>query len=180
MTLSASDQHQGTLVAEGRGMRSVVDLEIDGPRERVAELYSDPNNNPKWMDDLERNEPISGVLGEPGSRYRMVSKDSNMHFVVTVVSVRQPENVKLHLDWKHATVDINVDFIVLSEGRTRFVSTEEFKFRGLLWRVSGLFARRAIKAAHRRHMEGFKRFAESESWQAAKPSSDARPARRSG
>ena len=142
-------------------MRSIVELEIEKPRQRVAELYSDPNNNPKWMDDLERNEPLSGNMGEPGSQYRMVSKDSDMHFVVTVVSVRLPENVQLHLDWKHATVDINVDFLPLNVGATRFVSTEVFRFKGFAWRIGGLFARRPIKNAHRRHMEAFKRFAES-------------------
>lgn len=141
-------------------MRSVVDLEINAPRELVAELYSDPSNNPKWMEDLERNEPISGVLGEPGSKYRMVSKDSAMHFVVTVVSVYLPENVRLHLEWKQFTVHINVDFIQLDAGLTRFISTEDFAFTGLRARLLGLLARSAIKTAHRRHMEGFKRFAE--------------------
>jgi uncharacterized protein YndB with AHSA1/START domain len=158
-TERVSDQ-EGTLVADNSGMRSVVDLEINAPREIVAELYSDPNNNPKWMDDLERNEPISGVLGEPGSKYRMVSKDSDMHFVVTVVSVYLPENVRLHLEWKQSTVDINVDFIQLDVGLTRFISTEDFAFTGFRARLLGLLGRRAIKSAHRRHMEGFKRFAE--------------------
>jgi uncharacterized protein YndB with AHSA1/START domain len=150
----------GTLVADTLGMRSVVDLEIEAPRETVAELYSDPRNNPKWMEDLERNEPISGELGEPGSKYRMVSKDSDMHFVVTVVSVYLPENVRLRLVWKQFTVDINVDFIQLDTGLTRFISTEDFGFTGFRARLGGLLARRAIKSAHRRHMEGFKRFAE--------------------
>jgi uncharacterized protein YndB with AHSA1/START domain len=157
---SARRPSQGTLVADRGDMRSVVDLEIAAPRERVAELYADPDNNPKWMEDLERNEPISGKLGEPGSRYRMVSKDSDMHFVVTVVSVRLPENVQLHLDWKQSTVDINVDFRQQDVGTTRFVSTEDFNFTGLLPRIFGRLATRAIKSAHRRHMEAFKRFAE--------------------
>ena len=144
-------------------MRSVVDLDIDAPRETVAELYSDPRNNPKWMDDLERNEPISGVLGQPGSRYRMVSRDSNMHFVVTVEALRLPEHVRLHLEETHATVDINVDFVQLDVGLTRFISTEDFHFTGFLPRLGGWLARGAIKAAHRRHMEAFKRFAERQS-----------------
>ena len=145
-------------------MRSVVDLEIDAPRETVAELYSNPANNPRWMDDLERNEPISGVLGEPGSRYRMVSRDSDMHFVVTVVSLQLPENVRLHLDWKQSAVDINVDFVQLDVGKTRFISTEDFRFSGFFPRLGGLLARRAIRAAHRRHMVAFKRFAERRSY----------------
>jgi polyketide cyclase/dehydrase/lipid transport protein len=147
-------------------MRSVVELEIEGPRDRIAELYADASNNSKWMDDLVRNEPIFGQPGDVGSQYRMVSRDSDMHFVVTVVSVR-PDNVRLHLDERRATVDVNVDFVPLNASVTRFVSTEEFHFKRLVPRLAGLFARRAIRTAHQRHMEAFKRFAESEHRQGA-------------
>jgi hypothetical protein len=36
-----------------------------------------------------------------------------------------------------------------------------YDFTGLFGRVTGVFARIPIKRAHRRHMESFKRFAES-------------------
>jgi hypothetical protein len=48
----------------------------------------------------------------------------------------------------------------LSPGTTRLVSEEVFTFKGLLSKAFGLLARPAIRRAHRRHMEGFKRFAE--------------------
>jgi hypothetical protein len=35
-------------------MRSVVELDINVPQERLAKLFADPENNTKWMDDVER------------------------------------------------------------------------------------------------------------------------------
>lgn len=104
-------------------MESIVELEISVEQTRLAALFADPMNNPKWMDDLERIEPIDGDLGQPGSTYRLVPKPGNLIFVATVMT-RNP-------------------------------------FKGLLSRVFGQFAGRAIRTAHRHHLEGFKRFAET-------------------
>jgi hypothetical protein len=141
-------------------MRSVVEMEIRGPRDRVVALYADPANNTKWMDDLAHNEPIFGRPGDVGSQYRMVAKDSDMHFVATVVAVRA-DHVQLHLAERRVSVDVHVDCTALNGNTTRFVSREEFHFRGLLPRLGGLLARGAIRKAHRRHMDAFKRFAET-------------------
>jgi hypothetical protein len=48
-------------------MKSTVELDINAPQAQLAELFADPRNNTGWMDDVERIEPVSGELGEPGS-----------------------------------------------------------------------------------------------------------------
>ena len=58
----------------------MVELEIDVPQEKLAELFTDPPNNTKWMDDLKSCESISGTLGMPGSKYRLVPKAGDMVF----------------------------------------------------------------------------------------------------
>jgi hypothetical protein len=55
-----------------------------------------------------------------------------------------------------------IQFISLSDQLTMLISEETFKFHGLFHKVCGFFARAAIKRAHRRHMESFKRSAESQ------------------
>jgi hypothetical protein len=140
-------------------MKSIVQLDIEAPRAGVAALFFDPTTTPKWMDDLDRIEPISGKLGMPGSRYRMVPKEGSMVFDVTVVSRNPPTDVQLHLDGSNSTVEITDRFVELSSGRTRLISEEIFRFKGLS-RLFDILARPAIRRAHRRHMEGFKRFAE--------------------
>jgi hypothetical protein len=143
-------------------MKSVIELEIVGPRPRVAELFASPENSPRWMDDLGRYEAISGTPGMPGSRYRLVPKKGSLAFVATVKARELPRRVQVELDSPKITVSVTGTFEELSPGRTRLVSEEVFTFKGLFSKAFGLLARPAIRRAHRRHMEGFKRFAERE------------------
>jgi len=53
-------------------------------------------------------------------------------------------------------------FVALSAARTRLLSEEVFRFKGLFNKVFGFLVQRTIKNAHRRHMEAFKRFAEAQ------------------
>jgi hypothetical protein len=140
-------------------MRSVVEIDIEAPQERVAELFCDPANNPKWMNDLERYEPISGEQGAPGSKFRLVTE--RMTFVATVIARRLPECVELVLDSKGVAVAIEVSFSTLPSGGTRLVSAEEFRFKGLARKAMSILARKGIATAHRGQMEAFKRFAEA-------------------
>jgi hypothetical protein len=143
-------------------MKSVVELDINLPQRRVAELLVDPRNNPKWMDDVERIEPISGELGEPGSVYRLVPKRGKLVFVATVVSRELPAEMRLSLDAPSASVLVTCTLRKLSEQKTGLISEEIFRFKGAFNKVFGFVARGAIKRAHRRHIESFKRFAESQ------------------
>jgi len=143
-------------------MKSVVQLNIDVPQARLAGLFADPCNNPKWMDDLERIEPISGTLGEAGSVYRLVPKQGDLVFVATVLSRELPTELTLLLDAPSVSVWVSDKLLALSGQRTRLISEETFRFKGIFNKFFGLFARGAIKRAHRRHMESFKRFAESQ------------------
>jgi hypothetical protein len=141
-------------------MKSTVDIEIHAPQIRVAELFADPGNSPRWMDDLERIEEISGQPGSPGSRYRMVSKDRRMDLVATVVARDLPKLVQLRLDGSDITVSITYRFATVSADITRLTSEEIFTFSGPLRTLFGVLVHSRIKKAHRRHMESFKRFAE--------------------
>jgi len=75
-------------------MTSVVEIDIAAPRARVADLFFDPANNPKWMSDIERCEPVNGTLGMPGSTYRLVPKSGNRVFVATVLSKDLPDELR--------------------------------------------------------------------------------------
>jgi hypothetical protein len=142
-------------------MKSVIELEIDVPQTRLASLFADPQQNIKWMDDIERVEAISGQLGMPGSKYRLVPKKGKMVFVATVLARNLPTEAHLSLEASSVTASVKGTFVALSSDRTRLTSEEVFSFKGPLNRVFGFLARGAIKNAHRRHMESFKRFAEA-------------------
>src|SRR4029079_19207869 len=77
-------------------MKSVVELEINAARDRVAALFSDPRNMDKWMDDMEY-ETLSGAQGEPGSTYHLGQRDG-MWFTATVLAKELPKELRLRLD----------------------------------------------------------------------------------
>jgi hypothetical protein len=141
-------------------MTSVVELEIAVPQDTVAGLFADPENATKWMDDVERYEPMSGVPGTPGSTYRLVPKTGQMVLVATVISRKLPTEVRLNLDASSVTVSVTGTFTPLSPDRTRLVSEEVFSFKRPFDKLFGFVAQRSIRSAHRRHMNAFKRFAE--------------------
>ena len=141
-------------------MRSVIELDINAPQPLVSALFTDPANTPKWMHDLARIEFLSGESGEPGSTYRMVPKRNDRVFVATVLA-REPERSQLSLDSSTASVAITATFRKLVDSKTKLVSEEIFRFKGVLGTILGFAAMPAIKRAHRRHMQSFKRFAES-------------------
>jgi hypothetical protein len=143
-------------------MRSVIELEIARPLENVAALLADTGNMTKWMDDLERVEPLNGELGMPGSTFRMVGKAGRPQsdFVVTVTGRMLPKTLRLKLQSPSVDVAIADTFTSLSARRTKLVSEEWFRFHGLFNTLFGFLAQSKIRKHHRRHMESFKRFAE--------------------
>jgi uncharacterized protein YndB with AHSA1/START domain len=143
-------------------MTSVVEIDIAAPRARVADLFSDPANNPKWMSDIERCEPVNGTLGMPGSTHRLVPKSGNRVFVATVLSKDLPDELRLRLEAPNVVVSIVDRFVATSPEVTRLVSEEEFRFKGVVNSMLGFLAQPAIKKAHRRHMDAFKQFVEHE------------------
>jgi hypothetical protein len=95
-------------------MKSIVEVDIHVPQERLATLFADPENNMKWMDDLDRHEPLSGQPGMPGSKYRLVPKKGKMVFVATVLSRDLPNESRLSLDASNVAVSITARFVALS------------------------------------------------------------------
>jgi len=150
-------------------MTSRVELEINAGTTQAAELFADPRNNTEWMDDIDRVEPISGDLGAAGSVYRLVPKRGGMVFLVTVVARALPTTLTLALNSDRVSLVATDTFVAISDRTTKLVSEEVFVFKGLIGKISGAFGRGAIRAAHRRHMEGFRRFAERRASQPVVP-----------
>ena len=143
-------------------MKSIVEIEINRPQKEAAELYADPRHTLEWMHDIARYEPLSGEPGIPGSTYRLVPKEGDMIFVAMVVERNLPNELKLHLEASDVDVDITGTFSSISPTRTKLISEEVFTFKGAEEETVSPSVKDDIKAAHRRHMEDFKHFAENQ------------------
>jgi hypothetical protein len=141
-------------------MKSVVEVEIDLPLQEVAELFADPRNNPHWMHDVKSYEPVSGEQGMPGSTYRLVPKAGDMIFLATVVECNLPHELRVNLEAATVDVAMTARMVALSPTRTKLISEEVFTFKDSDNATVDSSVKEAIKAAHRRHIEDFKRFAE--------------------
>jgi len=142
--------------------KCIVEVEINLPQKEAAELYADPRNNRRWMHDVARYEPLSGEEGMPGSIYRLVPKEGDMIFVATVIERNLPDQLRLRFEASDVDVDITGTFSSLSPTRTKLISEEVFTFKGEGDETVSQSVKEDIKAAHRRHMEDFKRFAENQ------------------
>ena len=142
-------------------MRSIVELDIAAPRDRVATLFADPEQSTKWMHDIARYEPVSGEFGRPGFTYRLVPKEGDMVFTATIVAFDLPSEARLTLTARNVRVDVTGRFRAIDPKNTRLTSEEIFTFEGMIGKLMGFFARGAIRTAHRRHMDAFKDLVES-------------------
>jgi hypothetical protein len=138
-------------------MKSIFETEINVPRAKLAEFYANPQNNVKWMEDLERSEYISGELGMPGSKYRFIPKKGTMVFTATVITRDIPNELQLILESPTVDVLVTAKFIVLSPEKTKFISEEVFTFKGFFNKAFGFLAKGAVTKAHHKHMEDFKK-----------------------
>ena len=69
-------------------MKYTFETEINAPREKVAELFGNPDNRKKWMEGLESNEHVSGEPGTPGAKSRLVFQTGKVKitFIGTVTA----------------------------------------------------------------------------------------------
>jgi hypothetical protein len=140
-------------------VKSTVVVDVDAPPKEVASLFADPSINVQWMHEIERYEPISGKQGMPGSMYRLIPKHGSTLFTATIVK-RFPDQLYLNLEADNVTVEVHGIVRTLDNGRTRLISKENFKFKGVWNKVYGVLASPVMRITHRRHINAFKAFAE--------------------
>lgn len=143
-------------------MKYTVEITLDLPRERVVELFDEPDNLPKWQKGLLSFEPISGTPGQAGakSKLRFQMGKRQMEMVETITRRELPD----HFDGTYETQGVfNVvknRFIPVSDNQTQWVSENEFRFTTLMMKVIGLLMKGAFPKQSLKYMEDFKAFAE--------------------
>ena len=96
----------------------------------------------------------------PGSTYRLVPKAGNVIFLATVVECNLPHELRVNLEAATVDVAMTARMLALSPMRTKLISEEVFIFKDSDNATVASSVKEAIKAAHQRHIEDFKRFAE--------------------
>ncbi len=149
-------------------MEYTITVDIDCPREEVVRLLDDTDNMPKWQPGLLRWEHLRGEPGQAGAQMKLYYEMGNrkLEMIETILKRDLPETLNAAYEASGVTNIQHNRFEPIDDQRTRWISVNEFKFKGLM-RVMGLFMRSAFPKQTRRIMESFKAFAESEGRQNA-------------
>lgn len=143
-------------------MKYSCEIEIELPRERVVELFDNPDNMQHWQEGFVSLDHLSGEPGAAGAQstltYKMGKRDIEM--VETILRNELPA----HFDATYEASNVyNVQenrFEELPGNRTKWVSDCEFQFKGFM-RVFGFLMPGAFKKQSNKFMVDFKNFAEN-------------------
>ena len=144
-------------------MKYTTELVIDLPRERVIELFDNPENVPKWQDDLVWVEPFEGERGMPGAKTRMVYKmgRGEIEMIETVLTRKLPDEYHGTYEAKGIWNYIENHFSETNDGKTIWRVETELRCSGLI-RIVGFFMPGIFKKQTRKVMNDFRVFAENQ------------------
>jgi hypothetical protein len=139
-----------------------VAIEIALPRDRVIELFDNPDNLFKWQTGLQSFEHISGERGQPGAKSKLVYVQGKhrIELIETVTERNLPEEFNGTYEWKGGKNTLRNRFIELGPSRTRWESTCAYEFSSLMLKLMGLLFPGMFRKQNLMFLENFKRFAE--------------------
>ena len=145
-------------------MKYEVEMTIDLPRDRVIELFDNPDNLPKWQEGLQSFELISGEAGQPGAKSRLVYLEGGrrIEMIETIEKRALPDEFTGTYEADNVWNHISNRFYEEGSDKTRWVMESEFKFSGI-WRILSIFMRGSFPKQTKEMMTDFKEFAESAS-----------------
>lgn len=141
---------------------STLSVDIALPRDKVIELFDNPDNLCKWQEGLQSFEHISGEPGQPGATSRLVFKIKNrtMEMTETITARRLPEMFNGTYDWDGGRNTLENRFIDLSPSATRWESTCTYTFTSLPLKIMAALMPGMLHKQTLRFMHAFKDFAE--------------------
>ena len=139
-----------------------VEIEINLPRDRVIELFDNPDNLFKWQTGLQSFEHLSGEPGQPGARSRLVYQNGKhrIELIETVTERKLPEEFNGTYEWKGGTNTLRNRFVALGPSRTKWESTCEYQFSSFMLKMMGFFAPGMFRKQNLKFLQNFKEFCE--------------------
>ena len=143
-------------------MKYTTEIEIEKPIEKVIELFDNPDNLKKWMEGLQSFEHISGTPGQPGAKSRLFFKmgKREVEMIETITVRNLPDEFSCTYEAKGVYNIAKNKFLKVSDTRTKYISENEFQFKGFMkffaFLMPGAFKKQSFK-----YMQHFKDFVES-------------------
>ncbi len=138
-----------------------VDIEL--PRDRVVELFDDPDNLFEWQPGLQSFERVSGEPGQPGATSKLVYQNGKRSVeLIEVLEKRQlPEEFHGRYEWPGGHNSLENYFHELGPDRTRWESRCTYHFSSIPMKLMGFFASGMFKKQNQKWLQHFKDFCEN-------------------
>lgn len=142
-------------------MKYTTEIEINKPVDKVIELFDNPNNMDKWMEGLQSFEHVSGKPGQVGAKSRLKFKmgKREIEMIETITVKNLPDEFSGTYEVKGVFNIVKNKFSALPGNRTKYISEQEFQFKGFMkiigFLMSGVFKKQSMK-----YLIAFKSFAE--------------------
>lgn len=143
-------------------MKYTTEIEINQPIEKVIELFDNADNLSKWMEGLVSFEHLNGNPGQVGAKSRLKFKMGNREIeMIETVTVRNlPDEFSGTYEAKGVFNIVKNKFVALPNGKTKYISEQEFQFKGFM-KIIAFLMPGAFKKQSMKYLNDFKKFAEN-------------------
>lgn len=144
-------------------MKYKTEIEINKPIQSVISLFDNADNMGKWMEGLQSFEHLSGTAGQVGAKSKLVFQmgKRKVEMIETILTRNLPEEFSGTYELDGIYNIIKNRFVKISENKTKYITENEFQFKGFMkfiaFLLPGIFKKQSLK-----HLEAFKKFAESQ------------------
>jgi uncharacterized protein YndB with AHSA1/START domain len=143
-------------------MKFTLELPLQRSRAEVWRAFDNSENTKKWQPTLVKFQTIAGMQGQPGALSMLTYAEGKGEFVLMekVTYRAEPERFDVVYENNFADNSVKNTFTATSENDTLWKMEVEFKFKTLLMKVIGPFAKKNFVKRSQRDMERFKEFVE--------------------
>lgn len=145
-------------------MKYQCEVIINAPRDRVVELFDNPDHLHEWQDGFQSFEHLSGDKGKPGAKSRMTYVNNNKEMIITeTISVNAlPDEFSGIYEFEQGANTMSNNFYAVDAGTTRYVSiTEYYEINSMMMRIMIKLFPSMFKKQTQKWMNQFKEFVES-------------------
>lgn len=145
-------------------MKYETEIDIALPRERVIELFDNPDNMSKWQPGFVSLEHFEGEYGQAGAKSKLLydMNKRRIEMTETIVIRNLPDEFSAIFEAPNVW-NLNENFFEeVGADATKWISKNEFKCTGMIG-VMAFFMPWMFKRQTFRNMNSFKEFAEQES-----------------
>jgi hypothetical protein len=145
-------------------MKFTLELPLYNSRAEVWQAFDNPENTKIWQPTLVNIETLSGIQGQSGavSKLTYVEGKGEFNLMERITFHAEPEQFDVVYENKFADNSVKNTFIVTGENETLWKMEVEYKFKTLLMKIVGPFAKKNFVNRSQRDMERFREFVEKQ------------------